>query len=207
MRPSWDGAYPFLLVLAAGLVLVLAVQNRSLRAQHQALGEVLASPQPGMWIPVLDAETIHGGWLTVGEASGPQVLLFFTTTCEYSRASLPLWAALHRRVAADATAEVVGVSFHDREATLAFVRELEVPFPVVTFPHRRWAELFRIRGVPQVIVATPEGRVTGAWRGAMDEEAIMEILDAVERAGRAPLATESEESLQLQVPPETGGVP
>jgi hypothetical protein len=86
------------------------------------------------------------------------------------------------------------------------MREHELPFPVVTFPHRRWAELYRMRGVPTVLFATPEGRVMQAWTRPMDEpEGLREILDAVEQAGLAASRTESIDSPQVQ--PQTGGVP
>src|SRR5690606_10199908 len=78
------------------LLFVLAVQNRSLRADRTLLIRRSLEPHRGLYVPTFAASAIQGGRLTVGEGApgSCQVLLIFTTTCPYCRASIPAWKSL-----------------------------------------------------------------------------------------------------------------
>ncbi|HEX8360754.1 MAG TPA: hypothetical protein VF613_11620, partial [Longimicrobium sp.] len=75
------------LAVAAALVVVLARQNRELRADQTALLDRATVAYAGMWVPAVPATGVDGGELRLGEPGpgGAQVLYFFTTTCRYCK--------------------------------------------------------------------------------------------------------------------------
>jgi hypothetical protein len=89
------------LLLALVLVVVLAHQNRSLRAELTRVRLQAHLPPVGLTVPAFDAVTLSGESVTVGRAANAQVLFFFATTCDFCRRTLPAWdtIAAHARQA------------------------------------------------------------------------------------------------------------
>ena len=79
------------LVAALALIVVLARQLEARGERVKQLTERLTSLQRGSWVPTVSLTTTDDSTVTVGERSdgGRQLLLVFTTTCPYCRASLP----------------------------------------------------------------------------------------------------------------------
>lgn len=183
------------LLAAAGLLVLLSSQNRALRTDFRDTLIAQRSPQAGNWMPLVDTVAINGTPIRIGHSDSPQILIFFNTTCEFCLASLPAWAALNDSLSNEGGAEIIGVSFDDHEATRAYVADHELRFAVTVLAHVRWSALFRIHGVPAVVVLTPEGRVADAWSGTTDRATIGLILDAVRQVPtgvRTPDAVTSE---------------
>jgi hypothetical protein len=183
---AWTLGVYVALVLAIGIVVLLARAHRELETRYQRLAERSAWLHSGSYVPPVPAVSLTGDTLTIGAppAGVRQVLLVFTTTCPYCRASLPAWQSLAAR--ADSTSahggvtpRVIGLSLDSLEATMAYVREHGVPFPVAQFPTRRDQALYRARSVPLILVINEQNRVAYSRMGVLTSPA---ALDSVWRA-------------------------
>jgi hypothetical protein len=192
LSPWTVGVY-VALVLAIGIVVLLARAHRELETRYQRLAERSAWLHPGSYVPPVSAVSLTSDTLTIGAppAGVRQVLLVFTTTCPYCRASLPAWQSLAARADSTpalggVTPRVIGLSLDSLEATIAYVREHGVRFPVARFPTRRDQALYRARSVPLILVIDEENRVAYSRMGVLTSPA---ALDSVWRAaiGEFPL--------------------
>jgi peroxiredoxin len=156
------------LLCATSLVVLLALQLRSLRAKYGSLQErerVLAS---GMYVPRLDLELADGGRAIIGAppARGWQVLFVYNTTCPFCRASLAAWQEVVRRAAAPQV-QVFGLSLDSVQITQRFVHEHHVTFRSAVVVDQRSRALLRGDIVPQTIVLNADGRVLLAFPGTL----------------------------------------
>jgi peroxiredoxin len=139
----------------AGLVVVLGIQNRRLRAENRKLVERFTEPHRGVVVPTFEGTTLDGDTVTVGEApdSGRQVLFVFTTTCPYCVASLPAWRQIAATIqsAPSLRAQVLGVSLDSAAVTRRYATAHGLRFPILTFPARKLSYLYRARSVPQTL--------------------------------------------------------
>lgn len=172
------------LAAAAALVVLLARQNRALRVEHAELLDRATLPYAGMWVPSVPASALDGAALRVGEPGpgGAQLLYFFTTTCQYCRASVPALRAVAARLGAPVT--MIGVTDDPAEAARRYVREHALPFPVASVPEKRVSGLFRSRTVPLLTVVNADGRATYTRQGVLEGAA---AIDSVVNAARAAL--------------------
>lgn len=174
------------LAAAAALVVVLARQNRELRVEQVALIDRATLPYAGMWVPAVNATSVDGAALRIGEPGrgGAQLLYFFTTTCQYCRASVPALKQVAARLAAPGAQPVamIGVSDEPAEPTRAYAAGHALPFPVASVPERRVMGLFRSRTVPLLTVVNADGRATYTRQGALQGAA---AIDSVVSAARA----------------------
>lgn len=173
------------LLAAVALVVVLSVQNRSLRAEYAALYRRASEPHAGMYAPTFRAVAISGESVTVGKAAGGgrQVLFVFTTTCPYCLASLPSWREIAAAVdtVRQPSVRTYGISLDSAEATRAYVRQHKLGFPVVGFPERKLVLLYRARAVPLTMVLDSAGRVLYSRLGVVDGRALIDSVLAVVR--------------------------
>lgn len=199
MPPSFQRlAWPAVAILAAGLTLHLAVQNRRSRDAYADLRRRATLPHSGLFVPTFTAETISGDSLRVGSsATGHrQLLVVFNTSCQYCQATLPLWkqvAALAGRTGTPPL-RVVGISLDSAATSRAYATSHAIPFPVINFPERKLAVLYRALTVPQTLILDAEGRVLYARVGAyMSPESRDSLLGAVmtppPRSRAMPLAS------------------
>lgn len=179
------------LTAAIALVVVQALQARSLRRRYGELYVRATQPHAGIFLPTFQASSLDGRIATIGESpdGGRQVLFIFTHTCPYCRASLPAW-----RQIADSLAEsgvgVYGISLDSAHQTRAYVAENGLSFPVVHFPLRKLAVLYRTRTVPQTMVVDGEGRVVFARTGVVsDGPTVDSVLHFALRAAGSPTQT------------------
>jgi thiol-disulfide isomerase/thioredoxin len=183
---AWTLGVYVALVLAIGIVVLLARAHRDLEARYQRLAERSAWLHPGSYVPPVPASFLTGDTITLGAPpSGTrQVLFVFTTTCPYCRASLPAWQSLAER--ADSLTSlgisaprVVGLSLDSITATAAYVQEHGLRFPVSQFGSRRDQALYRTRSVPLILVVDSDSRVAYSRMGVLTSPA---ALDSVWRA-------------------------
>ncbi len=168
------------LVVALGLVAILAVQNRALEARNAELAERLVFPYRGLVVPAFEGVTLSGDSVRIG--SGPdsalrQVLLFFTTTCPYCKASIPVWNAVATR-GRELGFAVYGVVLDSLDLARAYVAEHGLTYPVVPLPERRLAELYRIRRVPMMLVVDAAGRIRYARWGEVSSGTVLDSVVA-----------------------------
>jgi thiol-disulfide isomerase/thioredoxin len=138
------------------------------------------------YVPPVPASFLTGDTITLGAPpSGTrQVMLVFTTTCPYCRASLPAWQSLAER--ADSlrnigisAPRIVGLSLDSIDATTAYVQEHALNFPVTQFESRRNQALYRTRSVPLILIVDSDSRVAYSRMGVLTTSA---ALDSVWRA-------------------------
>ncbi len=166
------------LAAAVVLVVLLALQQRSLSERYATLRERTLSLHTGLYVPTFQTRTLQGDSVTIGatEPAAKQVLFFFTTTCPYCRASLPAWNRVASRIREKGDATVYGVALDSLHLVHQYVREHDLRFPVVLLPERKLARIYRITGVPLTAVLDNEGRVVYSRAG---EFAVQQAIDSL----------------------------
>jgi thiol-disulfide isomerase/thioredoxin len=154
---------PLIGLALASIIAVLGQKNRALEEKNRGLVRRFTEAHPGMLVPVYRAASLTGDSVTVGQNSmgERQVLFFFTTTCEYCRASLPALAVLDSviRRTPDMHATLNGVALDSVAASVRrFVDSAGVRMAVLLPPTPRMALLYRVRAVPTVLVVDSGGR-------------------------------------------------
>lgn len=188
-------AVPILaLGLAAALLIMLAGETRALRKRYTELSRQASSARPGIYVPTFTSQTLEGREVRLGQADSAeyQVLFLFTTTCPYCKASLPAWKEIATAVNGYPTVEVYGISLDSLSLARAYAAEHGLEFPIVTFPERKLAPLYRVRAVPLILVLEAEGRVIYARESALESRAATDsVLAAIRIAGKAEPAADS----------------
>lgn len=191
------------LALAGALALVIALTIRlsQSRAEHRQTRRLAAYLHAGSYVPPVPAVTLAGDSLVLGEtpaADERQVLLLFTTTCQYCKAMLPTWAALADSLQrADPRIRVIGVSLDSLRLARVFADSHHLAFPIVAMPSRKHRILYRAGAVPQTIVLDHEGQVRYAAVGTLTVPA---VLDSVYRAALDSLPAARGPRLAKQAP-------
>lgn len=181
-------AVPIALIVATALVVVLAVQNRLLRARYAELVERATLPHPGLVLPTFEAVTLAGERVTIGHTppDESQLLFVFNTTCPYCQVSLPAWNEIARSVGSRGRGQVAvyGISLDPPAATAAYADKYGLTFPVVTFPEPKLTELYRARVVPLVLVLDSVGRVVLSRAGVLaSKPAVDSVLAVLQQEG------------------------
>lgn len=172
-------------LIAGGLVVVLAIQNRALRRAHAALAARTTQPYPGMFVPHIPATSVHGATVALGQpAAQAQVLYFFSPSCAFCTASTPRVNAIAS--ALPAGVELVGVANGASDDVAAYATAQRFTFPIVAMRDQRTLALFRAAKVPLVMVIDRNGRVHHATLGALDRD---EEVEAVLAAARTSSTT------------------
>lgn len=159
------------LLAATALVVVLSLKVRSLNERYSRLYERATRPYAGMFVPTFQASTLTGEPATVGKSDGKgrQVLFVFTTTCPYCKASLPAWRELAARfdTMRSPRVRVYGISLDSTGVTRRYVEQNRLPFPVVEFPEKKLAAIYRAQAVPVTAVLDEEGRMVYSHLGEL----------------------------------------
>lgn len=174
------GALLVALTGALALVGVLTVQKNRLEARYEALRERATSAQPGQllpWVPVttLDGDTLTLGAPAVGE---PQILLLYTTTCPYCRATVPAWNEIAQRAQG---ARVLGIQL-DAGSAEAYRAEHGLTYEIVAVDSvlaRRLVSWYRVRTVPLTLAVGEDGRVRYSRFGQIDDALMVDSVVAV----------------------------
>jgi peroxiredoxin len=175
-------------VVAAGTYLVR--QNRTLADQNRLLARRAVEPRPGLFVPALKAATLDGDSVVLGQPGRRQLLFFFNHTCPYCRASVPAWNGIARRLDRVAI-ELYGVALDSASIAAAYAAEQGFRFPVIAKPDPRLAGLYRVSGVPLVLLVNQDGRMAYARLGVLESAA---AIDSVVAAARATVASVAEEN-------------
>jgi peroxiredoxin len=170
--------------LAAALVVVAGLVRRlgEYRRDFAQVRRQLTLPHAGGYLPALRLASTAGDSVLVGDpAPGRrQLLLVFTTTCPFCRATLPVWDSLvdslHRSLA---PIDIVGVSLDSVAPARDYAGKHALPFPVAIMTEVRSRFLFRAAAVPQTVVVGAGGRVRYATTGRLTGGP---VLDSVYRA-------------------------
>jgi peroxiredoxin len=170
------------LLMAAILVVVLTLQNRSLQNRYAELQERSAWPHAGLAVPPFTARALFDSTeVPVGEPQEGhrQLLLFFTTTCQYCRTSLPAWRQLSQLLQDDSSVATVAISLDSAQSTREYAIQHGMSSHVITFPDSKYKSMYRARSVPQIVVLEADGRVSYVRRGVLaDPVAIDSVIAA-----------------------------
>jgi peroxiredoxin len=152
-------------ITAAGVHLVR--QNRALAEQNRVLTRRAVEPRAGLYVPAVDAATLNGTPVVLGQRGRRQLLFFFNHTCPYCRASLPAWNTIAGRVAHEPEVAVFGVALDSTHVAAAYTAEHQLVFPVIAKRDVRLVSLYRVSAVPLVLVVD-DGRVAYVRLGVLD---------------------------------------
>lgn len=177
-------------MLATVISLGLSFQVRSLlasRAEVRRLREDMRHLHPGQHVPTVRAATLTGDSVTIGETSPgrSQVLIFFTTTCPYCRATLPAWRDLTRSLLADSAGrhDVYWVSLSSPDSTREYVKDHAIAAPVAFLPDKKVRRVYGVHGVPVTVVLDARGRVLHTRRTVLATAASIDsVMLMAERA-------------------------
>jgi peroxiredoxin len=202
-------AWKVLAILATALSAALSFQVRSLygyRAEVRRLREDMRHLHPGQHVPTVRAATLAGDSVTLGETAPgrSQVLIFFTTTCPYCRATLPAWRDLSRSLLADRAGrhDVYWISLSSRDSTRQYVADHAITAPVVFLPDKKDRRVYGVHGVPVTVVLDGRGRVVHARRAALETAASIDsVLLMAERANAMTIRAQ-DSSAVLNAPPK-----
>lgn len=163
------------LVVLCATTLLLAQENRKMRQMMEPApsGPMVGQGiEPIQWLP-LDGETENL------ELSGDResFLLVFTTDCPSCRENQGAWGDLYRNVGE--TANVVGISLSELDATRGYRETHNLPFEVgVPTEPRKLADTLGISAVPMTIRVGADGRVLGSWSGVLSADLLSELSTA-----------------------------
>lgn len=170
------------LAAAAVLVVMLALQVRTLRDQVAQEREQRLALRGGMYVPAFRSVTTAGEPATVVDGTeGRQVLFLYNTSCEYCVQNIPAWKDLAERLADEPSVQVYGISSHSAEETRRYAAEHQLGYPTVLLEPRNLRSMFRADWVPQTVVVDGEGLILHARLGVLDTSAAIDSVVAAAR--------------------------
>lgn len=170
-RKSWIG---ILFLVAASLALFL-----SMRQIHVRAGGMTPVAMRHL-APEMTLEQMDGGIWRLREHRGQVVLInLWASWCGPCREETPGLITLSREDEPKGLA-VVGLSLDvgDREKVRAFVRQFQVPYPIV-FPEPMSQLADTVEGVPTTILVDRKGRVAKTYVGAVQGAVFASDVDAL----------------------------
>ena len=181
------------LAAALALIVVLARQVEARSERVKRLTERLTTLQRGNWVPTVTLPTTDDSTVTVGERidDGRQLLLVFTTSCSYCRASLPAWARLPEQLDSATRAnrgvdvQVLGIALDSLDSARRYRATHKLPFTVAQLPEGKLRALYRTRAVPMVVLLDSAGRVLYSRAGVLNSAT---AVDSIIAAAMAPTA-------------------
>lgn len=186
--PTWIGVVSFAIVLVT--LVLQSLGARQLQASVREWKRRAQWPAAGVGFPPLTTHALNGDVRLVG--AGPtkaQIIVVFTTSCPYCRASLPQWQALSAVTDTSSVMEMVWLSLSQRDSTVQYVREHGLPDQnVVVEPEKQLMLAARIRGVPLTLVVDSAGTIRQVFAGALTAIQADSVLLAA-RTPRAPGTT------------------
>jgi peroxiredoxin len=171
------------LVAASGLVVKLSMQQRALVDRVSTLTTRVRDPYVGIYLPAVTLKSVAGDSVRLGEApsGNAQVLLVFSTSCRFCRASLSEWKRMASQLRGPSGVEILGVSVDSAEVTQQYLVEHHLEFPVVSFTDGKLRALYRSNLMPQTLVIDAQGRVQYAHLGALTETSVTDSVIRVVR--------------------------
>ncbi len=173
------------LIAACALVVLLAVQKRSLQDDYDKLALAGLQPQVGTWVPATEGHTAAGQTVMLGRAAHRlQVLYFFDPDCAVCKTTAP---TVRELAAALARGEAPGTDLYGVTASVdatqpAYARAQGFDFPIV-YSTAKIRSLFSVSIVPLTVVVDGDSRVVYAHAGQIDRTEAATLLSAVRLQG------------------------
>lgn len=174
MKPSFRTDSLLALILATALVVALGLELRTTRADYSDFAARSHILRPGMYVPRLELPLLNGQPAVIGsnESGQCELLLVYNTTCEFCRASVPIWNAIATRSRGSDGVQVYGVSLDSIELTRAYAGAHELSYPTAVLLDDRSRSLLRASAVPQTLLITSTGQVLFSRPGLPTEAAV-----------------------------------
>jgi hypothetical protein len=176
------------IAVQTGLLVLLALQVRTMRPQVEELRLIKAFPFVSQWVPTVRMAGLTGDSVTVGEtlAGRTQTLIFFTASCPYCLENLPRWKALADTIAADSVQrDVYWISLSSPDSTAAYVAKHGIRGRVLFPTDAKMQWVFRVKGVPMTLVLNHRGQVLHARPSVLRSSL---SIDSILFAARNPAA-------------------
>ncbi len=160
----------------AGSLIVIALSRRvvSLNKAYSELKTLASTPHVGYAVPTLRTSTLTGDSVVVGELADTlarQVVLVFTTTCQFCRATIPVWQSVFDSVSRmpPGRLQIVALSLDSTTQTRAYALEHQLRYPIAFFPDWKSPRFFRARTVPQTLILNAFGVVVYSHIGLLEK--------------------------------------
>lgn len=179
--PRIPGVYVGL--LPWGLILLLAIAIVSLAMKHRATKREFQEHrrsdlrvQAGTFLPPFSASSTSGTTFDVASGSPDrprQLLIMLTAECPYCARTLPAWKSLYSEFARSGSLgnSFLALTTDSMRVARSYAESSSLPFPLVPFASRKYAQLFRASLVPQTLVVDGSGRVVFARSGELSTQA------------------------------------
>jgi len=133
--------------------------------------------QLGDMAPDFAVKDLSGEVVVLSSLQGsPVILRFFETNCRFCRADTPAFTKFYN-AHKDQGMQVLYIgSFYEKEQDLqAFVKDLDLRFPVALDKQAKLADLYGIRAYPQTVFIGPDRKILAALLGGVGEAEMKEI--------------------------------
>ncbi len=169
-------------VLAAavliGVLTTLALAFR--RDPHDIKTGTVGKPAPAFALERLDG----AGQLSLADYKGRVVILnFWASWCIPCKQENPALAAMYERYrTSDAT--LIGIVYQDsREAARDYTARMGNTWPSVVDADGHTAIAYGVFGIPETFFVRPDGVIAGRHIGPIDEETLVNGIEAIRRGG------------------------
>jgi peroxiredoxin len=129
----------------------------------------------GARVPPLAVKTADGSDGVIAPGDLPLVLYFFTDSCQWCERNVENLKAIESQTRG--RYQLIGVSLSQTDLR-AYGARHGFSFPLYVGPHAESLASYSIKGTPQTVVVSPEGRVMESWTGAY----MGKVKESVERA-------------------------
>jgi len=142
-------------------------------------GLAAQAPAPGVQAPDFRLAALMGDTVRLSSLRGRAVLLnFWATWCDPCRSEMPAIAAASAQYR-DSGLAVLGVNLRDQERRRAverFVKEFDLPFPVLLDASGKVRRLYHLRAVPTTVFVDTGGVVRRIHPGPLTAETLAQGL-------------------------------
>ena len=148
--------------------LVQASDNKNPLENIEALGlEVLGGDPPIEFT----LEDLAGNKKSLADYRGQWVwLVFWATWCSVCKGEMPTLESLYQEFK-DKNLTVLGISVdQDKNALKSYIQENSITFPILHDFSNKVASQYKASGVPTVYLLSPDGKLVGLARGALNWE-------------------------------------
>jgi peroxiredoxin len=136
------------------------VQTQRIRALSAPPAEAL---ERGIEAPPLAVKTLDGNETELRAGAQPLILYFFSESCHWCERNAGHVRSLESQ--ARGRYRLAGVSLTEKDVRGYAVRH-GFTFPVYAASNPAALEPYKIRGTPQTVVISPDGRIVASWTGA-----------------------------------------
>ena len=128
-------------------------------------------------LPLFSAIDMEGKEFSLAKLAGrPVILRFWSTDCRFCRADTPVFNKYFEKHKEQGLMIAYINTAQGREEVQAFIKELEVVFPVIRDEEGRIAASYNVKLQPMTIFLSPEHTLLAAILGGVSEAELTELV-------------------------------